>query len=124
MSNLLWISKGSDYGWVATPPMNSPAGGIKTNVSLVTKFYIASFSTKDMTMYIGVTDSPYTTATSTVTGTSTSSNKTSSTSDLRTFNTTGLSLTAGTKYISINHNHTTGGITSYFYLYSYSCLYQ
>ena len=122
-SDLLWLSEnvaGNTYGWVASPSVNAPAGGLNANITLVTKFY--SISSKTMTFYVGLTTSQTTTASATVSGTSKSSLNTSSTSDLRTFS-TDMSFPQGTRYVSINHNNTKG-TASHFYLYSYSCLYK
>ena len=125
-SSLLWLSKnavGSSYGWIATPAMYAPAGGISTAVTVVTKFYEAAIRpSKTMTIYVGATSSPTTTASSTVSGSASSANSTSSTKDLRTMN-ANVTVPQGKQYISINHNNTKG-TASYFYISSYKCLYN
>ena len=122
MSDLLWLSEnvsGNSYGWIASPAVYSPAN-LSTNITVVTKFY--SIGSKTMTLYIGATNSPTTTATSTASTTSKSSVNTSSTKDLRT-GTVSVTIPTGKKYISINHNNTTG-FASYFYLSSYKIEYK
>ena len=130
MSDLLWISENvginsNDYGWVASPAIYAPASGIDTNITLVTKFYIAAFSSsaskKYMTVYFGATSNPNSSV-KTVSGQAQGSNVTSSTKDLRTLSVS-LNIPSGMKYVSIDHNNTTGTV-SYFYLYSYSCHYK
>lgn len=127
-SNLLWLSKNlvsNSYGWVASPPIYAPAD-IKTNIELKTKFYAAKlgwFSEfPTMTFYLGVTSNP-SVSVNTVSGTNTATNNTSSTKDVVTFSTNKLTISSGTQYISINHNNAKD-TTSYFYLYSYRCLYD
>ena len=125
-SSLLWLSGIENFsrrnGWISTPAMYAPAGGVVAKVTLVTKFYIASFSADktSMTVYMGATSSP-TTAVHTFTATSQASNNMSSTDALRTHSTS-LTIPQGTQYISIDHNQTTG-TASYFYVSSYKCTY-
>ena len=124
-SDLLWLNNnlGGGSGWVATPAMYAPAA-INTSIELKTKFYAIALKAKEMTITMGVTDSPNTSATTnTVSGTSKSSANPSSSSDIRTLTTNDLSIPAGLKYISINHNDIKA-TASYFYLYSYKCIYR
>ena len=123
-SNLFWLSEnalGNSYGWVSSPAINAPAE-IKTQIELNTKFYASKlFRFNTMTFYLGVTSNPGVSVNA-VSGTNTATNSTSSTADVRTFSTT-LTIPSGIQYISINHDNTTD-TASYFYLYSYSCLYR
>ena len=121
-SSLLWLSNnlGGGSGWVASPAVYGEAA-YSAKVTVVTKFYCIAMSAKTMTVYVGATSSPTSSSSSAVSHSSKSSTATSSTKDLRTGTAT-LSFSAGTQYVSINHNNVTG-TASYFYLSSYKIEY-
>lgn len=121
-SGLLWLNNnlGGGSGWVASPAVYGQAA-YSAKVTVVTKFYCIAWSAKTMTVYVGATSSPTSSSSSAVSHSSKSSAATSSTSDLRTGTAT-LSFSAGTQYVSINHNNVTGA-ASYFYLSSYKIEY-
>lgn len=121
-SGLLWLSNnlGGGSGWVASPAVYGQAA-YSAKVTVVTKFYCIAWSAKTMTVYVGATSSPTSSSSSAVSHSSKSSVDTSSTNDLRTGTAT-LNFSAGTQYVSINHNNVTG-TASYFYLSSYKIEY-
>ena len=121
-SSLLWLSNniGGGSGWVASPAVYGEAA-YSAKVTVVTKFYCIAWPAKTMTVYVGATSSPTSSSSSAVSHSSKSSTAPSSTSDLRTGTAT-LSFSAGTQYVSINHNNVTG-TASYFYLSSYKIEY-
>lgn len=115
---------GSGSGWVASPAYYAPAT-ISTNVTINAKYYVAAFrpSSNKAKLYVGVTSS------------NTSSSSSASEIELSGSNDTGsgtnwtsksvdLNLSAGTRYISINHNNATYYLGSRIYLCSFKIEYK
>ncbi|MBQ8493863.1 MAG: hypothetical protein IJ464_06245 [Alistipes sp.] len=115
---------GSDDGWVATPAYYHPAK-VSTKATMDAKYYVAAIrpSSNSAKLYVGETTSNTVTATSYQTATLTGSNNTTSSAEWSTVS-VNLDLSAGTRYVSINHNDATYYSGSRIYVCSYKLEYR
>lgn len=115
---------GSDSGWVASPAYYAPAT-ISTNVTINAKYYVAALrpSSNKAKLYVGETSSNTSSSSSASEIQLSGSNDTGSSTNW-TSNSVYLNLSAGTRYISINHNNATYYLGSRIYLCSFRIEYR